>query len=282
MAATLVNLRDLLREVGERAERVKKLPRSVVPDKMVDAALGQGDRLARRRSLRVSVCRQTTRLCDGRDVSGESTRDEVDVEHLSVPRETAARLAGLSLRQVDYWAETGLLAPTTDRRLSPGNRVRLYGFVDLLALLVAAELKSRKVSLQHIRTIVDHLRSRGYDSPLTELKFATLKGRVYFQHDDGSWEGDIRPDQLVMHEVLNLRPLRQRIESATRRRDDQIGQVERRRGVKGSKPVIAGTRLPVETVRRYLEAGRTIEQIVESFPVLTPADVEAVRASTVA
>jgi len=30
-------------------------------------------------------------------------------------------------------------------------------------------------------------------------------------------------------------------------------------------------------VRRYLNAGRTVEQILESFPTLTAEDVEAVR-----
>lgn len=55
------------------------------------------------------------------------------------------------------------------------------------------------------------------------------------------------------------------------------GRVERRRGAMGSKPVLAGTRVPVDTVRRYLEAGRTVDQVLESFPTLTAADVEAVR-----
>jgi DNA-binding transcriptional MerR regulator len=196
---------------------------------------------------------------------------------LAVTRETAARVARLSVRQIDYWASTGLLEPTTDRRLSPGRRVRLYSFVDLLALLVASELRARNVSVQHIRAVVDHLRSRGYDRPLTQVVFATLNGRVYFQHDDGSWEVDVHPDQLVIQEVLNLIPLRNRIDAATRRDDAQVGQVERRRGAMGSKLLIAGTRVPVGTVRRYLEAGRTTAQVLESFPVLSAADVEGVR-----
>jgi uncharacterized protein (DUF433 family) len=156
--------------------------------------------------------------------------------------------------------------------------VRLYGFLDLLALMVAAELKERRITLQHIRAVVTHLRNRGYDRPLTEVRFATYGREVYFQHDDGSWEGGIAPDQLVLSEVLNLRPLRRRIAEGVRRDEADAGRVERRRGTLGSKPVLAGTRVPVETVRRYLDAGRTVEQIVGSFPVLTPADVEAVRA----
>lgn len=199
-------------------------------------------------------------------------------DRLAVNAATASRITRLSDRQLDYWAGTGLIGPSITTRLTPGRRVRLYGFLDLLALMVAAELKERRITLQHIRAVVRHLRSRGYDRPLTEVRFATLGREVYFQHDDGSWEGGIAPDQLVLSEVLNLRPLRRRIAEGVRRSEEDAGQVERRRGTLGSKPVLAGTRVPVETVRRYLDAGRSVEQIIESFPVLTRADVEAVRA----
>ncbi len=181
-------------------------------------------------------------------------------EHLAVNASTASKITRLSQRQLDYWHRTGLIGPSVDRRLTPGRRVRLYGFVDLLALMVAAELREHRISLQHIRAIVDHLRARGYDQPLTQLVFATRGRRVYFQHDDGTWESDIAPDQLVLSEVLNLKPLRRRIADGLKRDEADVGHVERRRGALGSKPVLAGTRVPVETVRRYLDAGRTVER----------------------
>ena len=211
-------------------------------------------------------------------------RDERPSERdLAVTREVAARVARLSLRQVDYWAGRGdIVAPSIDARVSPGRRVRLYSFVDLLALSTAAELRNRGVSPQHIRAIVRHLKSRGYRQPLTELRYATLpgkaKGKVYFQHPDGSWENDLRPDQTVVYEVLNLQPLRDRIVAEVGRRDESLaGKFERRRGSMGSKPVLAGTRVPVDTVRRYLESGRSVADVLRAFPLLTEADVEAVR-----
>jgi uncharacterized protein (DUF433 family) len=209
--------------------------------------------------------------------SGEVKVRAQDEERLAVTRDVAAHVAGLSLRQVDYWAGTGLIEPATNRQVSPGRRVKLYSFVDLLSLMVAAELKRRNVSIQHIRTIVEHLRARGYEQPLVQLVFATLNGRVYFQHNDGSWEGDLDPDQLVLHEVLNLVPLRERITSVTQRDASLAGRIERRRGTLGCKAVLAGTRVPVDTIRRYVDAGRTTDEILESFPVLSSADVEAVR-----
>ncbi len=96
----------------------------------------------------------------------------VDEQRMAVPRDAAARISRLSRRKVDYWAQTRLVEPTVDTRGSTG-RVRLYGFLDLLALVVAAELNVRGVSVRHIRQVVGHLKSRGYDRPLSELTFAT-------------------------------------------------------------------------------------------------------------
>lgn len=206
----------------------------------------------------------------------------VDEQLLAVTRNTAARIAHISTRRVDYWAETGLVTPSADRKVTDHRRVRLYGFIDLLALAVAAELVGRGASLQHIRQIVRRLKARGYARPLTELKYATVGKQVYFQHEDGTWEGGLRPDQIVFHQVLNLEPIRNRISRAVKRDEHQVGRIEKRRGVHGSKPVLAGTRIPVATVQRYLDAGRSTSDVLEAYPDLTEADVEAVRRGAVA
>jgi hypothetical protein len=118
--------------------------------------------------------------------------------------------------------------------------------------------------------------------PLTELRFAVFRNRVYFQHPDGQWEGDLRPDQLVLQHVLGLQPLRQRIYDSTRRAAGQAGKAESRRGALGGKPLFAGTRVPLDTVRRYLGAGKTVDDVLQAFPELTRDDVDAVRRGEVA
>jgi uncharacterized protein (DUF433 family) len=40
---------------------------------------------------------------------------------------------------------------------------------------------------------------------------------------------------------------------------------------------LAGTRIPVDTVNRYIEHGYTDEEIVRSFPALKADDIAAVR-----
>lgn len=194
-------------------------------------------------------------------------------------REQAARIADISTRQVDYWTAHGLVEPTVDARLTPGRVIRMFDFGELMALCVASQLRVRGVSLQHIRSITTRVKeSDGYAQPLTELRWATENGRLYFQHPDGGWEGSERPRQVVIHEVLDLEELRIRIRDSARRDAQDVGRIERRRGTKGSKEVVAGTRVPVATVRRYLSAGRSPEEVVASFPALEVADVEAIAA----
>jgi DNA-binding transcriptional MerR regulator len=179
------------------------------------------------------------------------------------------------MRRLRYWEETGLVGPSVRRQLSPKNTVRLYSFQDLLSLLVVAELRTeRDMSLQHIRRVVEHLSSRGYRAPLRELTFATLGQEIYFQHSDGTWEGDLRPDQIVLEKVLRLDPLRARITRAAQRQASDPGQVVKQRGVHASAPVFAGTRIRVSTVQDYLRHGYDTDAILRAFPDLKAADVD--------
>jgi DNA-binding transcriptional MerR regulator len=100
---------------------------------------------------------------------------EAGQEVLAFPDTQARQLAGVSMRRLRYWEQVGLVVPSIKRRISEHNTVRLYGYQDLLALLVVSALRTeRDMSLQKIRRIVKHLRSRGYQAPLRELKFATV------------------------------------------------------------------------------------------------------------
>ena len=197
---------------------------------------------------------------------------------LALPDTQARQLAGVSLRRLRYWEQAGLVVPSIKRRLSGHNTVRLYGYQDLLALLVVAALRTdQQMSLQKIRRVVRHLRSRGYQEPLRELRFTTVGDEIYFQHRDGTWEGDLRPDQLVLAGVIHMDPLRLRIEEAAARPPSDAGRVDKRRGVHGSAPVFAGTRIRVATVQRYLRHGYETGAILAAFPDLRREDVDEAR-----
>jgi len=73
---------------------------------------------------------------------------------------TACVAAGISYRQLDYWARTGLVEPSIRGAAGSGSQ-RLYGFRDILVLKIVKRLLDTGVSLQNIRTAVEHLRSTG-------------------------------------------------------------------------------------------------------------------------
>ena len=72
----------------------------------------------------------------------------------------ACRAAGITYRQLDYWARTGLVQPTVRPAGGSGTQ-RLYSFRDVLVLKVVKRLLDTGVSLQQIRIAVTHLRDRG-------------------------------------------------------------------------------------------------------------------------
>lgn len=72
----------------------------------------------------------------------------------------AARAAGISYRQLDYWARTGLVEPTVRGAAGSGSQ-RLYGFRDILVLKLVKRLLDTGISLQQIRTAVEQLRKEG-------------------------------------------------------------------------------------------------------------------------
>jgi DNA-binding transcriptional MerR regulator len=73
---------------------------------------------------------------------------------------TACAAVGITYRQLDYWARTGLVEPTVRAAHGSGSQ-RLYGFRDILVLKVVKRLLDTGVSLQQIRIAVQHLRDRG-------------------------------------------------------------------------------------------------------------------------
>ena len=73
---------------------------------------------------------------------------------------TACQVVGITYRQLDYWARTGLVAPSIRSAAGSGSQ-RLYSFKDVLVLKVVKRLLDAGVSLQNIRVAVEHLRRRG-------------------------------------------------------------------------------------------------------------------------
>jgi len=100
---------------------------------------------------------------------GAPSYDEIDSDVVGYRGPTACSAAGITYRQLDYWARTGLVAPSVRTATGSGTQ-RLYSFRDILVLKVVKRLLDTGVSLQNIRRAVDHLRTRG----VKELSQITL------------------------------------------------------------------------------------------------------------
>jgi DNA-binding transcriptional MerR regulator len=82
--------------------------------------------------------------------------------HLGYRGPIACAAAGITYRQLDYWARTGLVEPSI-RPASGSGTQRLYSFRDILVLRIVKRLIDTGVSLTNIRAAVAHLEQRGGD-----------------------------------------------------------------------------------------------------------------------
>jgi DNA-binding transcriptional MerR regulator len=81
----------------------------------------------------------------------------------------ACAAAGITYRQLDYWARTDLVVPSL-RPLPGSGAGRLYSFRDIIVLKIVKRLLDAGVSLHNIRAAINHVRSRSS----TELAVITL------------------------------------------------------------------------------------------------------------
>lgn len=93
------------------------------------------------------------------------------------------RLVGISYRQLDYWARTGLVRPSIRDARGSGTQ-RLYSFQDLLVLKVIKSLLDAGVSLQKIRKAVEHLRQT--KQPLSGVTLVSDGQRIYTPDSPGA------------------------------------------------------------------------------------------------
>jgi DNA-binding transcriptional MerR regulator len=111
------------------------------------------------------------------------------------------RLVGITYRQLDYWARTGLSTPTLATAKGSGSK-RRYDYTDVLELKVIKSLLDAGVSLQRARRAVDCLRDGlGQDLAVTSLVL-TQDGSV-LAHSDGEIVDLLRGGQ----GVFNIVPL---------------------------------------------------------------------------
>lgn len=89
----------------------------------------------------------------------------------------ACQVAGITYRQLDYWARTDLVKPSIRNARGSGSQ-RLYSFRDILVLKIVKRLLDTGISLQNIRLAVDSLRHRGVND-MAEITLVSDGTTVY-------------------------------------------------------------------------------------------------------
>ncbi len=203
-----------------------------------------------------------------------------DDEIIGVPLATAARVAHVSEDRLRSWERLELVRPAYRHQVHARKVIRIYNLPDLTAMLLIRKLEERGFSLRKIAGFVKRLEQH-YERPLAELTWATSGDELVITDDNDITFGDQLDDHTRIRETLPLAELR----ADVRRRLDmprsegEVGHIERRRGVQGNRPVFKGTRIPVATVRAYINDGATDREILEAFPTLAAGDIAAARAS---
>lgn len=96
------------------------------------------------------------------ELSDASEERAVPSEDVGWRGPTACNAAGITYRQLDYWARTGLVEPSVRGARGTGAQ-RLYSFTDIVLLTLTRRLLDAGVSLQQIRTAVQHVREYPQD-----------------------------------------------------------------------------------------------------------------------
>src|SRR5580658_10794962 len=110
-------------------------------------------------------------------------------------------LVGISYRQLDYWARTGLLQPSVAAARGSGTR-RVYSYSDVLDLKVIKQLLDAGVSLRQARRAVECLRE-DLGADLATANLVLAGSDAVLAHSEGEVIDLLRGGQ----GVLNIVPL---------------------------------------------------------------------------
>jgi DNA-binding transcriptional MerR regulator len=91
-------------------------------------------------------------------------------------------LVGITYRQLDYWARTGLITPSLQKATGSGSQ-RLYAFPDIVQLKVVKRLLDAGMSLKKIRKAMEILREElTSESPLSDVTLLSDGRTIYAAH----------------------------------------------------------------------------------------------------
>jgi DNA-binding transcriptional MerR regulator len=123
----------------------------------------------------------------------------------------AAKIVGITYRQLDYWARTDLIRPSVTDASGSGSR-RRYSYKDLLELRVIKTLLDSGFKLESVREVFDYLREQ-MQTDVAAAHLVISGNSVVLAADDGELIDVLRKGQGVLTNVLSLSNVKQEVDS---------------------------------------------------------------------
>jgi DNA-binding transcriptional MerR regulator len=122
------------------------------------------------------------------------------------------KLVGITYRQLDYWARTGLIVPSMQQAHGSGSQ-RIYSFTDVVQLKVIKNLLDAGMSLKKIRSAVEILRNEmDSEQPLADVTLLSDGKTIYAAHSDEEVVDVLRKGQGVFS--IAIGPVQDQVEGA--------------------------------------------------------------------
>ena len=184
-------------------------------------------------------------------------------------------LTGITKRQLQYWDRDGFFTPSLAYEDRSFPYARLYSFRDVVCLKVLNELRNNsKCSLPHLKDVKERLLHLGPDM-WAKTTLYVLNKRVVLKNPKTKGLEEVVSGQGVLQIPLQVvaDDMKAKVEALRIRKPASVGQFEQRRNRMHNQLVIAGTRIPVRSVKAFHEAGYSIDRIKKEYPTLTDEDM---------
>ena len=131
-------------------------------------------------------------------------------------------IVGITYRQLDYWARTGLLRPSISDARGSGTQ-RRYSYGDLVQLKVIKRLLDAGISLAQARRAIECLRATGED--LATANLVIEEGRTVLAHSGEEIVDLLRGGQGVLN-IVPMAGVVSEIRSAVTSLVTSLGEVQ--------------------------------------------------------
>ena len=181
-------------------------------------------------------------------VQMHTTTEELPLTAFTV--DLVADLTDLSVAQLHRWDRNGFFHPS----LADPNRrrpcSRIYSFRDVVALRMIADLRKAGVSFAELKKVQRSFVPNGHGERLVR-SFYVVGNRLFDSRSEALAANNVKypSEELTtvdLNEVTAL--VEEGVRRLAERQPEQIGQVARNRWIMGGVPIIAGTRIPTQTI----------------------------------